>query len=83
MERYIEPRDRTLDNSESSEYALAPTEIGANLEDGKISESEIDSTSAPVVGGIVLWAQDKKDKKWDMILQRPSGRSAKRTIVTD
>lgn len=61
----------------------ALSEIRADLEDGKISESEIDPTSAPVVSGIILWAQDKEDEKWDMIFQRSSGRLSKRTIVTD
>jgi hypothetical protein len=42
-------------------------EIGADLEDREISESKIDPTSAPVVSDIVLWAQDKKDEKWDVI----------------
>jgi hypothetical protein len=58
-------------------------EIGADLKDREISESKIDPTSTPVVSGIVLWAQDKKNEKWDVIFLCLSGRLGERTIVTD
>ena len=57
------------ENSKHSKLRIRSelAEIGADLEDREISESKIDPTSAPVVSGIVLWAQDKKDEKWDVI----------------
>lgn len=58
-------------------------EIGADLEDSEISESKINPASASVVCGIILWAQDEKDEKWDVIFLRSSGRLGERTIVTD
>jgi hypothetical protein len=61
----------------------ALAEIGTDLEDREISESKIDPTSASVVDGIVLWAQYKKDEKWDAILKRPSGSLGESTVITD
>jgi hypothetical protein len=55
----------------------------ADLEDGEISESKINPTSASVVRGIVLGAQDEKDDKWNVIFLRSSGRLGERTVVTD
>jgi hypothetical protein len=42
-------------------------EVGTDLEDREISESKIDPTSTPVMSSIILWAQDKKDEKWNAI----------------
>ncbi len=58
-------------------------EIRADLEDGEISESKINPTSASVVCGIVLRAQDEKNEKWNVIFLRSSGRLDERTVVTD
>jgi hypothetical protein len=61
----------------------ALAEIGTDLEDREISESKIDPTSASVMDGIVLWAQYKKDEKWDVILKCPSGSLGESTVITD
>jgi hypothetical protein len=61
----------------------ALTEIGADLEKRKISECKIDPTSASVVGGIVLWTQDKKYEERDAIFYRASGCLCESTIIID
>jgi hypothetical protein len=62
---------------------LCPCKRKADLEDSEISEGKINPARTPVVGNIILWAQDKKDEKWDMIFNRPSGSLGERSVVTD
>jgi len=53
------------------------------LKERQIPESEIDTAGAPVMGGIVLRAQDEKDDKWDVIFERPSRGLCECTVVAD
>jgi hypothetical protein len=56
---------------------------GTNLEDCKISESKINPTSASVVSGIVLRAQNEKYEEWHVIFLCSSGCLGERTVITD
>ena len=62
---------------------LCTCKKGADLKEGQIPESEIDTAGAPVMGDIVLRAQDKEDDKWDVIFDCPGRGLCECTVVAD
>ena len=58
-------------------------EIDTDPQDTEIAEGEIDPTRTSIMGGIVLWTQDKKYEKWDMILERLCRSLCECSIVVD
>jgi len=63
--------------------ALCTRRNEADLKERQIPKSKIDPAGAPVMGGIVLRAQDKKDNKWDAIFERPGRGLCECTVVAD
>ena len=58
-------------------------ESETNPQDTEIAEGEINPTRTSIMSSIVLWAQYKKDDKWDMILKRLSRSLCECSIVVD
>ena len=57
--------------------------VESDLENGEIAESKINPARARIVEGIVLWAQDEKDKKWDATFDCHGRSLCERTVITD
>lgn len=66
-----------------SSRAASVLENETDPQDTEIAEGEIDPTRTSIMSGIVLWAQDKKDEKWDMILERLGRSLCECSIVVD
>jgi len=84
MEWNIKFRKGILVRRRFSELAAASVlENETDPQDTEIAEGEIDPTRTSIMGGIVLWTQDKKDEKWDMGLERLGRSLCKCSIIVD
>ncbi len=84
MEWNIKFRKAVLVSRAFSELATTSVlENETDPQDTEIAEGEIDPTRTSIMGDIVLWTQDKKDEKWDMILERLCRSLCECSIVVD